>query len=88
MARQAQFLGLFSNNTLEERVMRIDGNNNDECCGQNGSGSEGATVMIAAGSLAAMFHVTPTMAESRPEAPPPQATATPAGPNAACGDYP
>ena len=39
----------------------------------------GAAVMIAAGSLATMFHVTPTMAEARPEPPPLQAAATAAG---------
>jgi beta-lactamase regulating signal transducer with metallopeptidase domain len=79
MARQAQWIGLFSNNSLEERVMELMETTTMSARAKLARLATGATVMIAAGSLAAMFHVTPTMAESRPEAPPPQATATTAG---------
>jgi beta-lactamase regulating signal transducer with metallopeptidase domain len=80
MARQAQWIGLFSNSSLEERVMELMETTTMSARAKLARLATGATVMIAAGSLAAMFHVTPTMAESRPEAPPPQATATTAGP--------
>jgi hypothetical protein len=79
MARQAQWIGLFSNSSLEERVMELMETTTMSARAKMARLATGATVMIAAGSLAAMFHVTPTMAESRPEAPPPQATATTAG---------
>ena len=79
MARQAQWIGLFSNNSLEERVMELMETTTMSARAKLARLATGATVMIAAGSLAAMFHVTPTMAESRPEAPPLEATAMTAG---------
>lgn len=70
---QAQFLGLFSKNTLEERVMRLMETTSMSMRARVGRVASGAVVMIAAGSLATMFHVTPTMAESGAGVPP-QAT--------------
>ena len=68
---QAQFLGLFSKNTLEERVMRLLETTKMSMRARVARVAAGAAVMIATGSLAAMFHVTPTMAEQTNGAPPP-----------------
>jgi hypothetical protein len=79
MAGQAQWIGLFSNNSLEERVMRLVETTTMSARAKLARVATGAAVMIAAGSLAVMFHVTPTMAEARAEAPPLQTTAAAAG---------
>jgi beta-lactamase regulating signal transducer with metallopeptidase domain len=68
---QAQFLGLFSKNTLEERVMRLLETTKMSMRAKVARVATGAAVMIATGSLAVIFHVTPTMAEQTTGAPPP-----------------
>ena len=79
MTGQAQFLGLFSNNTMEERVMRLMETTTMSVRTRVARVAMGAVVMVAAVSTAAMFHVTPTMAESQVGAPPQAAQAAPAG---------
>jgi hypothetical protein len=76
---QAQFLGLFSNNAVEERVMRLMETTTMSMRARIARATSGAVIMIAAGSLAAMFHVTPTMAATGP-GPAPQAVQAPAAP--------
>jgi beta-lactamase regulating signal transducer with metallopeptidase domain len=66
-----QGLGLFSKNTLEKRVMLLMETTKMTVQARIARSASGAAVMIAAGTLAAMFHVTPTMAEQRAEAPQP-----------------
>lgn len=70
MAAQAEFLGLFSKNTLEERVMRLMETTRMSMRARVARVATGAAVMVAAGSLAAIFHVTPTMAGQSNSAPP------------------
>jgi beta-lactamase regulating signal transducer with metallopeptidase domain len=82
MAEQAQFLGLFSNHTLEERVMRLVETTTMSMRARVIRAASGAALMIAAGSLAAMFHVAPTMAETRAGAPPQATQATSQSPSA------
>ena len=79
---QAQFLGLFSNNAVEERVMRLMETTTTSVRARVARATSGAVVMIAAGSLAATFHVTPTMAEAGTGAAPQAVQAAPAPPPA------
>jgi beta-lactamase regulating signal transducer with metallopeptidase domain len=64
MAGPAQFLGLFSNNTLEERVMRLMEPTSISIRTRVARMASGAAVMVAALSVAALLHVTPTLAQS------------------------
>ena len=63
IAGRAEFLGLFNRNTLEERIMRLMETTKMSMRARVARVATGAAVMIATGSLAAIFHVTPTMAE-------------------------
>jgi beta-lactamase regulating signal transducer with metallopeptidase domain/phage FluMu protein gp41 len=74
MAAQTQFLGLFGNHTLEERVMRLMDTTTMSVRAKAARVASGATMMIATGVIAGMFHVTPTMAQANV---PPQATQNP-----------
>jgi beta-lactamase regulating signal transducer with metallopeptidase domain len=65
MAEQAQFLGLFSSNILEERVMRLVETRTMSVRAKAVRVASGAAAMIATTAMAAMFHVTPTMAQSK-----------------------
>ncbi len=71
IAGRAEFLGLFNRNTLEERIMRLMETTKMSMRARVARVATGAAVMIATGSLAAIFHVTPTMAEQTNGAPPP-----------------
>jgi beta-lactamase regulating signal transducer with metallopeptidase domain len=71
IAGRAEFLGLFNRNTLEERIMRLMETTKMSMRARVARVATGAAVMIATGSLAAIFHVTPTMAEQSNGAPPP-----------------
>jgi hypothetical protein len=73
-----QGMGLFSKNTLEKRVMLLMETTKMTVQARIARSASGAAVMIAAGTLAAMFHVAPTMAEQRAEAPQPAMQAVPA----------
>jgi beta-lactamase regulating signal transducer with metallopeptidase domain len=64
MVEQAEGLGLFGNNILEERVMRLmETKTAVSVRARIARAASGATMMIAATALATMFHVVPTMAE-------------------------
>ncbi len=71
LPEQAQFLGLFSKSTLEERVMRLLETTKMSMRARVARVATGVAVMIATGSLAAIFHVTPTMAEQTTGSPAP-----------------
>jgi hypothetical protein len=77
-AEQGQFLGLFTNNTLEKRVMLLMDTTKMTVQAKVARAASGAVVMIAAGTMAAMFHVTPTMAAQTAAAPQPAVQAAPA----------
>jgi beta-lactamase regulating signal transducer with metallopeptidase domain len=63
MVEQAEGLGLFGNNILEERVMRLmETKTATNVRAKLARAASGATMMIAATAVAAMFHVVPTMA--------------------------
>jgi hypothetical protein len=79
---QAQSVGLFSNNAVEERVMRLMETTTMSVKAGVARAASGAVVMIAAVATAAMFHVTPTMAEAGTGAAPQAAQAAPAPPPA------
>jgi beta-lactamase regulating signal transducer with metallopeptidase domain/predicted DNA-binding protein len=64
MAAETQFLGLFGNHTLEERVMRLMDTTTMSVRARVSRAASGAAMMIATGVIAGMFHVTPTMAEA------------------------
>ena len=64
MAAQAQFLGLFGNHTLEERVMRLMDTTTMSVRAKTARVVSGAAMMIASGVIAGMFHLTPTMAQA------------------------
>jgi beta-lactamase regulating signal transducer with metallopeptidase domain/polyhydroxyalkanoate synthesis regulator phasin len=64
MAAQAQFLGLFGNHTLEERVMRLMDTTTMSLRAKTARVVSGAAMMIASGVIAGMFHLTPTMAQA------------------------
>jgi hypothetical protein len=64
---------------VEERVMRLMETTTMSMRARIARATSGAVIMIAAGSLAAMFHVTPTMAATGP-GPAPQAVQAPAAP--------
>ena len=70
IAGEAEFIGLFGRNTLEERVMRLMDETKMTMRARVARAATGAAMMIATGSLAAAFHVTPTMAEQTAAAPP------------------
>jgi beta-lactamase regulating signal transducer with metallopeptidase domain len=78
VSRQAQFLGLFSNNAVEERVMRLMETTTMSVKARVARAASGAVLMIAAVAAAAMFHVTPTMAEAGTGAAPQAVQAAPA----------
>ena len=64
MVERAEGLGLFGNNILEERVMRLmETRTAMTVRAKVARAVSGATMMIAATAMAAMFHVVPTMAE-------------------------
>jgi beta-lactamase regulating signal transducer with metallopeptidase domain len=71
IAGRAEFLGLFGKNTLEERIMRLMETTKMSMRARVVRLATGAAMMIATGSLATIFHVTPTMAEQTNGAPPP-----------------
>ncbi len=64
MAAQGQFLGLFGNHTLEERVMRLMDTTTLSVRAKAARVVSGAMMTIATGVIAGMFHVTPTMAQA------------------------
>jgi beta-lactamase regulating signal transducer with metallopeptidase domain len=78
LAQQRQFLGLFTNNTLEKRVMLLMDTTRMTMQARIARATSGAVVMAATGTLAAIFHVTPTMAELRADAQQPATQAAPA----------
>jgi beta-lactamase regulating signal transducer with metallopeptidase domain/phage FluMu protein gp41 len=87
VAAQAQFLGLFGNHTLEERVMRLMDTTTMSVRAKAARVASGAAMMIATGVIAGMFHVTPTMAQANvvpqaPQNPSADAHAQPAVPEA------
>jgi beta-lactamase regulating signal transducer with metallopeptidase domain len=64
MAAQAQYLGLFGNYTLEERVMRLMDTTTMTLRAKTARVVSGAAMMIASGVIAVAFHLTPTMAQA------------------------
>jgi beta-lactamase regulating signal transducer with metallopeptidase domain/polyhydroxyalkanoate synthesis regulator phasin len=64
MAAQAQFLGLFGNHTLEERVMRLMDTTTMSLRVKTARVVSGAAMMIASGVIAVAFHLTPTTAQA------------------------
>ncbi len=64
MAAQAQYLGLFGNHTLEERVMRLMDTTTMSLRAKTARVVSGAAMMIASGVIAVAFHLTPTMAQA------------------------
>jgi beta-lactamase regulating signal transducer with metallopeptidase domain len=74
MAAQAQYLGLFGNHTLEERVMRLMDTTTMSLRAKTARVVSGAAMMIASGVIAVAFHLTPTMAQANVL---PQATQNP-----------
>jgi len=64
MAAQAQYLGLFGNHTLEERVMRLMDTTTMSLRVKTARVVSGAAMMIASGVIAVAFHLTPTMAQA------------------------
>jgi beta-lactamase regulating signal transducer with metallopeptidase domain len=82
VSRQTQSLGLFSNNAVEERVMRLMESNTMSRRARIARATSGAVVMIAAGAMATMYHVTPTMAAAGTGAAPQAVQAAPAAPPA------
>jgi beta-lactamase regulating signal transducer with metallopeptidase domain len=64
LAAQAQFLGLFSNHTLEERVMRLMDTTTMSLRAKTARMVSGAAVMLATGVIAVAFHLTPTTAQA------------------------
>jgi beta-lactamase regulating signal transducer with metallopeptidase domain len=77
LAERPEFVGLFSNNVLEERVMRLmETKTVLSARAKLVRWSTGATAMAAATLMAASFHVVPTMAaESEAGSPPVQMAA-------------
>jgi beta-lactamase regulating signal transducer with metallopeptidase domain len=76
MAEQAEGLGLFGNNILEERVMRLmETKTAMSVRTKVARAAGGATMMIAATTMAAMFHVAPMMAEQNTAVAPQSASA-------------
>ena len=59
-----EFLGLFTHNTLEERVMELVETTTVSMRARVARMTSGAAVMIASFVVAATFHVAPTMAEA------------------------
>jgi beta-lactamase regulating signal transducer with metallopeptidase domain len=78
MAEQAQFLGLFSSNILEERVKRLVETQTMSMRAKFIRVATGAAVMIATTSMAAMFHLAPAGAQSKEGTPPEAAQNAPA----------
>ena len=64
LAAQAQFLGLFGNHTLEERVMRLMDTTTMSLRAKTARVVSGAAMMLATGVIAVAFHLTPTMAQA------------------------
>ena len=68
VVEQVEGLGLFGNNILEERVMRLmETKMVMSARAKVVRAASGATMMIAATAMAAMFHVIPTMAQQNTE---------------------
>ena len=63
LAAQAQFLGLFGNHTLEERVMRLMDTTTLSLRAKTARVVSGAAMMLATGVIAAAFHLAPAMAQ-------------------------
>jgi beta-lactamase regulating signal transducer with metallopeptidase domain len=85
MAAQGQFLGLFGNHSLEERVMRLMETTTLSVRAKAVRAVSGAAMMVASGVIAGMFHVAPMMAQADvlPQAsqnPPAEAQTQPAVP--------
>jgi beta-lactamase regulating signal transducer with metallopeptidase domain len=81
MVEQAEGLGLFGNNILEERVMRLmETKTAVSVRARIARAASGATMMIAATAMAAMFHVVPTMAQQNTEAAMPAVPSMPSPP--------
>ena len=67
LAERARVPGLFSGNVLEERVMRLmQGKTAMSVRAKVARGVVGVTAMVAAITLAGMFHVVPAMAQAAP----------------------
>jgi beta-lactamase regulating signal transducer with metallopeptidase domain len=64
MGAQGQFLGLFANHTLEERVMRLMETTNLSVRAKTARVVSGVAVMIATAVIAGVFHVAPMMAQA------------------------
>jgi beta-lactamase regulating signal transducer with metallopeptidase domain len=64
MAAQPQFLGLFGNHTLEERVMRLMDTTTMSLRAKTARVVSGAAMMVASGVIAMAFHLTPAMAQA------------------------
>ena len=60
---EQRHVGLFTHNTLEKRVMLLVETTRMTVQARVARAATGTAAMIVAGTLAAMFHVTPTMAE-------------------------
>jgi beta-lactamase regulating signal transducer with metallopeptidase domain len=85
MAAQGQFLGLFGNHSLEERVMRLMETTTLSVRAKAVRAVSGTAMMVASGVIAGMFHVAPMMAQADvlPQAsqnPPAEAQTQPAVP--------
>jgi beta-lactamase regulating signal transducer with metallopeptidase domain len=81
MVEQAEGLGLFGNNILEERVMRLmETKTAVSVRARIARTASGATMMIAATAMATMFHVVPTMAQQNTEAAMPAVPSMPSPP--------
>jgi beta-lactamase regulating signal transducer with metallopeptidase domain len=76
MATQPHFQGLFSKNTLEERIMRLTETTTMSLRAKIVRAATGVAVMLAVGAMTAMLHVTPTMAQAKAGDPPPAADTT------------
>ena len=77
LAGAAQAIGLFGNNELEERIMRLM-QERSPMTGRTKLArvASGATVMVAAIAMAVLFHVTPTLAQSTDKVVPAPAQST------------
>jgi beta-lactamase regulating signal transducer with metallopeptidase domain len=64
MAAQPQFLGLFGNHALEERVMRLMDTTTMSLRAKTARVVSGAAMILATGVIAMAFHLTPAMAQA------------------------
>ncbi|MGO8719919.1 MAG: M56 family metallopeptidase [Acidobacteriaceae bacterium] len=83
LANSAQAMGLFGDNMLEERIMRLmKGKGTMTVRMKLARVASGATAMILATAMAASFHVTPTLAQTTGKAVTVPASPTPPAPPA------